>query len=205
MARKDVTPAEIEAAYQDLKARYPIVSKADQLAATVVVLPELGFRGWSGWLCKVCRRVPLPNQQPWSWYGCQACRAVDQRAAGRFGGKRILPLGQHSIMNGIGIRLATPEGPGLTAKFEQFVALGRGWQDIDAWAEIEGERLVAAAEGFGSRLAESVPLPTWQEWFPPSREASADAFARLIALQQPWLIDLESKVGDVAWLAGARR
>ena len=204
MARKDVTPAEIEAAYQDLKARYPIVSKADQLAATRRA-PRLGLRGWSGWLCKVCRRVPLPNRSRGPGTAVRPAALSISARPDAFGGKRILPLGQHSIMNGIGIRLATPEGPGLTAKFEQFVALGRGWQDIDAWAEIEGERLVAEAEGSGSRLAESVPLPTWQEWFPPSREASADAFARLIALQQPWLIDMEPKVGDVAWLAGARR
>ena len=42
MARKNVTPAEIEAAYQDQKARLPIISEADQLAATVVALPASG-------------------------------------------------------------------------------------------------------------------------------------------------------------------
>ena len=202
MTRRNVTPAEIEAAYQAQRARLPIVSEADQLAAAVVVLPGLALRGWSGWLCKVCRRVALPNRQPWSWFGCETCRAVDRRAATLFGGERILPLGQHSIMNGIGIRMSTPEGPGLTAKFEQFVALGRGWQDIDAWAGLEGERLVAGMPGSRAGGVESVPLPRWQEWFPPSREASADAFARLIALQQPWLIDIETRVNDVAWLTG---
>jgi hypothetical protein len=202
MARRSVTPAEIEAAYQAQRARLPIVSEADQLAAAVVVLPGLALRGWSGWLCKVCRRVALANRQPWSWFGCETCRAVDRRAASLFGGERMLPLGQHSIMNGIGIRLSTPEGPGLTAKFEQFVALGRGWQDIDAWAALEGERLVAGMRGVGVDEAETVPLPWWQERFPPNREASADAFARLIALQQPWLIDIETRVNDVAWLTG---
>ena len=197
MVRKDVTPAEIEAAYNGQKARLPIVSEADQLAATVVLLPDLGLRGWSGWLCKVCRRVPLRNQKPWSWFGCESCRAVDRRAAALFGGRRILPLGQHSIMNGASIRLSTPDGPGLTARFEQFAALGRGWQDLDAWAVLEGDRLVAQLPEEGRRADEQVPLPQWQEWFPPSRAASADAFVRLIGLQQPWLIDMERLVGDV--------
>ena len=202
MVRKDVTPAEIEAAYNDQKARLPIVSEADQLAATVVQLPGLGLRGWSGWLCKVCRRVPLRNQKPWSWFGCESCRAVDRRAASLFGGRRILPLGQHSIMNGASIRLSTPEGPGLTATFEQFAALGRGWQDLDSWAVLEGDRLVAQIPEEVRRADEQVPLPRWQEWFPPSRAASADAFVRLIGLQQPWLIEIEPQVGDHAWLAG---
>jgi hypothetical protein len=201
MSRKNVTPAEIEAAYQAQKTRLPIVAEADQLATTVVLLPGLGLRGWSGWLCKVCRRVPLPNRQPWSWYGCEWCRAVDRRAAALFGGDRILPLGQHSIMNGIGIPLSTPEGPGLTAQFEQFAALGRGWDDIDAWAGLEGDRLVAVVQELPGLPGAEVPLPTWQEWFPRSREASADAFVRMISLQQPWLVEMEPQVGDRAWLA----
>jgi hypothetical protein len=169
-------------------------------AETIVLLPDLRLQGWSGWLCKVCRRVPLRNQQPWSWFSCETCRAVDRRAAVLFGGRRILPLGQHSIMNGLGIPLSTPEGPGLTARFEQFVALGRGWEDLDAWAALEGERLVSGIPSAGSRTDEAVPLATWQQWFPPSREASIDAFARLIALQQPWLVDVDPRVSDAAWL-----
>jgi len=202
MARTNVTPAEIEAAYQDQKARLPIVSEAEQLAATVVLLPGLGLRGWSGWLCKVCRRVPLPNRKPWSWFGCEPCRAVDRRAAALLGGERILPLGQHSIMNGIGIPLSTPEGPGLAARFEQFAALGRGWQGLDAWAEFEGDRMAAMIPEADGLPDGEVPLPRWQEWFPPGRDASVDTFIRLIALQQPWLIEMEPRIGDAGWLAG---
>jgi hypothetical protein len=105
-------------------------------------------------------------------------------------------------MNGASIPLSTPEGPGLAAKFEQFAALGRGWRDIDAWAEIEGDRLVAQIPEEVRRPDEQVPLPRWQEWFPPSRAASADAFVRLIGLQQPWLIEMEPRIGNVGWLAG---
>ena len=173
----------------------------ERLQAAHVQLPDLRMVGWSGWLCHVCRRVPLPRQAPWSWFGCEACRAVDRRAASLFGGERILPLGQHSMMNGLGIRLSTAAGPGLEAAFEQFAALGRGWDDLSAWAEVEAERLVASVADLGVRTDELVPLPTWQEWFPPGRPASADAFVRLIARQQPWLVDMEPRLGDVAWLA----
>jgi hypothetical protein len=201
---KDVTPAQIEAAYQEQKKRLPIYSEAAALAAAVVVLPDLAIRGWSGWLCKVCRRVPLPNQQPWSWFGCETCRVVDARAASLFGGRRILPLGQHSIMNGASIRLSTPDGPGLEAKFEQFVALGRGWDDLSRWATLEGDRLAATVLEADWGPSESLPLATWRAWFPAGRVASADAFVRLIAEQQPWLVEMEPLVNDVDWLTGDR-
>ncbi|MEI6363537.1 MAG: hypothetical protein WCP95_15550 [Actinomycetes bacterium] len=199
---KDVTPAEIDAAFQEQKTRLPIYSEAAALAAAVVVRRDLAIQGWPGWLCKVCRRVPLRSQPPWSWFGCETCRVVDARAASLFGGRRILPLGQHSIMNGTSIRLSTPEGPGLEAKFEQFVALGHGWQDLSRWAAVEGDRLAAAVPEADWRGSESVPIATWQEWFPASRVASADAFARLIAEQQPWLVEMEPRVGDADWLTG---
>jgi hypothetical protein len=198
----DVTPAEIESAFQEQKKRLPIYSDESALAAAVVVRQDLTIRGWSGWLCKVCRRVPLRSQPPWSWFGCETCRAVDARAASLFGGRRILPLGQHSIMNGASIRLTTPNGPGLDAKFEQFVALGRGWEDLSRWAALEGDRLASTVSEANWSSFESVPLATWQMWFPASPAASADAFVRLIAEQQPWLLEIEPRVGDVDWLTG---
>jgi len=201
---KDVTPAEIEAAFQEQKKRLPIYSETAALAAAVVVRPDLAIQGWSGWLCKVCRRVPLPNRQPWSWFGCETCRVVDARAASLFGGRRILPLGQHSIMNGAGIRLSTPEGPGLDAKFEQFVALGHGWEDLSRWAAVEGDRLAATVPVEDWGPSESVPLATWRECFPSGRAASACAFTRLIAEQQPWLVEMDPRVGDVDWLTVGR-
>jgi hypothetical protein len=93
MDLRDVTPAQIEAAYQEQKARCPIVSEAQQRAATVVLLPDLGLRGWCGWLCRVCRRETLPNLRPWSWLGCENCRCVDRRAASAFRGERLLLWG----------------------------------------------------------------------------------------------------------------
>jgi hypothetical protein len=42
---KDVTPAEIEAAYQGLKKRVPVYSEAAALAAAVVARPDLAVQG----------------------------------------------------------------------------------------------------------------------------------------------------------------
>lgn len=173
----------------------------ERICKSQVVLPELTMVGWSGWLCWVCRRVPLRNAQPWSWYGCGSCRAVDAGAAAALGGRRLLPLGQHSIMNGVSIRLSTPKGPGLDAKFDQLVSIGQGWQELREWSDAETVRLVDHLGDRVGDLPESVSLPRWQEWFPPSRQASADAFLRLLKTQRPWLLDLGPRLGDVVWLA----
>jgi hypothetical protein len=203
--RKHVTPADLGAAYEDQKRRMPFVSEAAALAAAEVVLPGLSLRGWSGWLCHVCRRVPLASQPPWSWFGCPFCRQVDARAASALGGRRLLPLGQHSIMNGASIPLSMLAGPGRDATIDQLVSIGLGWKQLGEWCDAEGARLVREAGQRERTLPDAVPVPQWQEWFPPGLAASADAFARLIAEQQPWLIDIEPRLGDVEWLAEGTR
>jgi hypothetical protein len=77
--------------------------------------------------------------------------------------------------------------------------------DLSSWAELEGQRLVADIPDPAAISTGEVALATWQQWFPPSRAASADAFARLIAAQQPWLLEIEPRLADVAWLEGPRR
>ena len=172
------------------------------MSSICVTLPDLTLQGWSGWLCKVCRRVPLRSQPPWSWFGCEECRAVDRRAASVFGGRRILALGQHSIMNGASIRLPVAEGPALTAKLEQFAMLGSGWKDLSDWAVLEGARLVGDLLAHSEGMSGSVPIEAWLAHVPPGRVASADAYVRLLALQQPWLIEIEPRLGDAGWLTG---
>jgi hypothetical protein len=176
----------------------------ERLQHAEVRLPDLSMIGWSGWLCRVCRRAALRNSAPWSWYGCGSCRMVDARAAAALGGQRLLPLGQHSIMNGASIRMSMLEGPGRDAKVDQLDAISEGWRQLDEWCVKESERLVAEVLDRFGRVPESVPYPQWQEWFPSSRTTSADALSRLLREHQPSLIDVEPRLGDLAWLLGGR-
>ncbi len=98
---KNVTPAEIEAAFQEQKERLPIYSETAALAAAVVVRPDLAHSALVGMAVQGLPARAVAERQPWSWLGCETCRVVDARAASLFGGRRILPLGQHSIMNGV--------------------------------------------------------------------------------------------------------
>lgn len=146
-----------------------------------VSLPTLTLEGYVGWLCTVCVRVALPDQRPWSWFGCETCRQVDAQIASRFGARRLLPLGQHSIMNGTGLRLDIDDESVMAAVYAEFLALGRGWKELGTWKAQEGARLVAIAEERFGEVPASVPLATWQEWFPPGEAASIDAYDRLMA------------------------
>ncbi|MDP1876215.1 MAG: hypothetical protein Q8M17_01460 [Actinomycetota bacterium] len=166
-----------------------------------VTLPALDVRDWRGWLCKVCLRMPLESVPPWSWFGCAYCRNVDAWAARAFGGRRLLPLGQHSIMNGGSIPLSMPEGPGRRAKARGLMAIGEGWRQLSEWREMEAARLVDELRGRIGDLPDSVPVDQWQEWFPPGLPASADAFARLVKQQRPGLAEIDPRVVDVDWLA----
>ena len=105
-------------------------------------------------------------------------------------------------MNGGSIPLSMPDGPGRKAKVNELVAIGRAWGDLNDWRTQEAARLVADLRGRIDGLPDSVTIDKWHEWFPPGLPASADAFARLIAQQRPWLADVEPRVVDVEWLAG---
>lgn len=146
-----------------------------------LTLPDLKLEGCRGWLCTVCVRVALPDRRPWSWFGCETCRQVDARIASRFGARRLLPLGQHSIMNGTGLRLDIDDERVLAATYAEFLELGRGWDELGRWKAQEGARLVAIAQERLGSMPASVALATWQEWFPPGEAASIDAYDRLVA------------------------
>lgn len=54
-------------------------------------------------LCVVCFRATAGGTSRWSWLACENCRAINDGIR-EVWGFRPLPLGRHSLMNGIGIR-----------------------------------------------------------------------------------------------------
>jgi hypothetical protein len=167
-----------------------------------VLLPTLAVAGYSGWLCTVCLRAVEPDRRPWSWFGCENCRAVDKRVAGVFGARRFLPLGQHSIMNGLSLSLDESSDARVVAFHDQCTGLIRGWEGLDTWRAQEADRLGAIVREAVGDDVDEVPLSRWTELLPPGPQASARAYRGLLLQQYPWLIELDSRFDDVAWLAG---
>jgi hypothetical protein len=129
------TPAEVAGIDMDLLARLRPPAEEQRLSEPRVVFPTLDFDGYSGWLCKVCLRSVEADLRPWSWFGCEHCRAVNRRVGGVFGTKRFLPLGQHSIMNGLSLRPDGVSDAKVTAFYDQLTAMNRGWGSLHAWRE----------------------------------------------------------------------
>ncbi|UHJ57095.1 hypothetical protein LT337_09855 [Mycolicibacterium fortuitum] len=123
-------------------------------------------------LCLVCCKATAGGSSRWSWLACEHCRALNQELA--TAGARPLPLGRHSIMNGVAIRSGAN-----VAEVEQqatgMVQLVQRQRGLHTWHDEEFRRLATA---FGAD--EDVPLREWQARWPSSRDTSKDAFARLL-------------------------
>ncbi len=131
-------------------------------------------------LCLVCARGTAGGTSRWSWLGCTTCRSVDQ-ALRDWLGMPVLPLGRHSIMNGVGLRVATASQEEVDAFCVRLEGLELGWDRLHAWARDEARRLARSFADAGP----DVPLEVWQRTFPPSLEASLDAYERILETSLP--------------------
>lgn len=158
-------------------------------------------REWDGYdiaalldLCHLCVRAVMRSGSRWTWYACQACRTVDSQIATAIAGERqpraqILPLGRHSMMNGVALNVGSAKRDDLIEQFiESVMELHDFWDRLSAWRREEGQRLVAAS-GFGG--LETVPLGRWLETNGASPGASADAMCRFLDEDVPDLRELD--------------
>lgn len=167
-----------------------------------VMLPTLALKGYSGWLCTVCLRDVEPNRQPWSWFGCEHCRAVDRRVAGVFGARRFLPLGQHSMMNGLSLSLDAVSDTKVLAFHDQCTGLIRGWDGLHSWREERAAELTQIMRAMFGEHLDQILLSCWTQMLEPGPAASARDYRDLLREQHSWLIDLDGRFDDVDWLAG---
>ncbi|UER53629.1 hypothetical protein HJG43_02595 [Kineosporiaceae bacterium SCSIO 59966] len=96
-------------------------------------------------------------------------------------GVRVLPLGRHSIMNGVAGRVTADATGGADSFLQSLNALNLSWSRLSQWADAETRRL-AARGGF---VEEDVPLSVWQRTFATSVAASGDAYERLLQIKIP--------------------
>lgn len=132
-------------------------------------------------LCQVCARGTAGGTSRWSWLACHTCRAVES-ALQSWLGVRVLPLGRHSILNGVA-RSVSDQRPVASEQFAaSFNSLGASWERLAAWGSEETHRLLAAVP---AECGEDVPLRVWRQCFPASIASSADAYERLLGMGLP--------------------
>jgi hypothetical protein len=110
-------------------------------------------------------------------------------------GMRVLPLGRHSIMNGVALAVAEASPEDVRAFGVRFEGLSLGWDRLYEWGDAEARRLAAGVLDLGP----DVRLELWQKRFRPSVKGSIDAYERI--LEMPLPSDLYERVGRT----GSRR
>ncbi len=150
-------------------------------------------------LCHLCVRDVMASGSRWTWYACESCRNVNNEIATAILGEshptnQILPLGRHSMMNGVALGLDPPQSDDPTERLTESIT---GFFEFSSrlfdWKREEAQRLVDAS-GFDS--AEALPLDRWLEANPGSPGASADAMSGFIG---------EEDLPDLRELDGLRR
>ncbi len=131
-------------------------------------------------LCEVCARGTAGGTTRFSWLGCQSCRAVE-KALQEALGVRVLPLGRHSIMNGVALRVAQAPASDVAAFAVDFEGLAGSWHRLSEWGHAEARRLAATVDGESA----DVPLAEWEKRLPASLAASVDAYERFLQMPLP--------------------
>lgn len=127
-------------------------------------------------LCSLCLRDVVKSGSRWTWYACPTCREVNslaERSVGE-GEQKGVPLGRHSLMNGIRLRDPGSSGEFFTAARHMRTVSKR----LSIWRQQEGRRL-SASGGFGARTV-TIPLEEWLICFDVGWPSSADAYERFI-------------------------
>jgi hypothetical protein len=129
-------------------------------------------------LCLVCARGTAGGSSRWAWLACDDCRSINAALESAWG-FRPLALGRHSLMNGIGVRGNAPPEV-AEQQLARLAAFVKGLDGLYEWRRHECWRLAAKFDPLAD-----IPLWFWQQEFPASRCASADAFSRLLERELP--------------------
>lgn len=137
-------------------------------------------------LCYLCARDTMFSGTRWSWYACETCREVNVAAGASLGRGKwgALPLGMHSMMNGVAFSLTEDTEPSEFAT--ALIDLHEIWKRLSDWRLAEGSRL-ASPQGWPAEKAQ-VPLAEWLTTFPTSYEASRDALVRFVGVEPPPMV-----------------
>jgi hypothetical protein len=101
-----------------------------------------GFRTPRRFLCCTCAAVLCEDRSRWSPLHCAPCRgavAELNRSAGRL----VIPVGKHSIVNGVFVRADDPDGPTRLSEALRHISAGR--ETLAEWVRVRARMLLDRA------------------------------------------------------------
>jgi len=146
-------------------------------------------------LCTICARELAPSETLWTYRACLNCMTFDSVLGAEFEGEMFLPLGRHAALNGAIVE-DNVDGVVQRAQTEAIEVVLAQWESLLNWRSSEVRVLASRA---GLRNGDVVTLAEWQFANPPSRQASLDAYLRLLETSHAWVFGLSENARNRNW------
>ena len=124
-------------------------------------------------LCWICARTVAGGESRYSWEACEKCRAANSSLERKLGLK--VPLGRHSVMNGVSIPIqkkVEPDDPSLVEMVGFIKKIG----DLSEWGKNLTKVLYESVPAWAGLT--HVSLEGWEKKFPSTSKASFEALQR---------------------------
>ena len=129
-------------------------------------------------LCKVCARSLVGGFSRFSWLACESCKAANKKFHFKMGFK--LPLGRHSIMNGVSIPANVPKAE-VEAGISNMMTLVKSWEDLNTWCALKTRILFESVPEWAEMKL--IPIDLWEKKFESSLEGSLNSFAQFYGVK----------------------
>ena len=129
-------------------------------------------------LCQVCARRLVGGFSRFSWLACESCKTANTKFHFKMGFK--LPIGRHSIMNGITIPANSPRAE-LEAGISNMMTLVKSWEDLNTWCSLKTRTLFESVPEWAE--LKLIPIDLWEKKFESSLETSLNSFAEFYGVK----------------------
>lgn len=142
-------------------------------------------------LCLLCASAVAGGTSRWSWLACEDCQRVNTSLLKRF--KINLPLGRHSIMNGITIPFKRNASV-IEAGTRAVIKMSRVQLSLSDWGNLRARELFESVDKWRDR--EYISVNEWEEYFPTSHKWSIQACKDFFGVKHLTEIHLRFKAGQ---------
>jgi len=160
-------------------------------------------------LCHICAREAVPVAGRFSWsFLCRTCTRIERALAAPYGLGATTPhRGQQETsretlfghlhperVDHEDVSIGVSDGGMLSVRINEVEPPdGSPKSGLFSFSRANAQRM-------GERFDRDVPWVQWQDQFPASARASAEAYQRYVTEVHPWIESVEPRVADLGWL-----
>ena len=133
--------------------------------------------------CYICARAVAGGFSRYAWNACKSCRTVNSGLSEWLG--MSLPLGRHSIMNGVGIPISATR-PEFDAGAASLIAFSQKSMALSDWGQLQTRALFESVPTWSERKV--ITVIEWEKRFKASKKHSRTAFAAYYGVDELWQV-----------------